>query len=98
MTTVCLQLVEQCEDEELMDIVLPRLTKILSVWELLLAKVHMCTYTVLCIETVYWCTCTVCTHSIHITREGNLSSLGLGMFPVLPVQFGGAWMSFTASF
>lgn len=41
LTTVCcLQLVEQCEDEELMDVVLPRLTKFLSVWELLLAKVH----------------------------------------------------------
>lgn len=37
--TCCFQLVEQCEDEELMDIVLPRLTKILSAWELLLAKV-----------------------------------------------------------
>lgn len=36
----CLQLVEQCEDEELMDIVLPRLTKVMSLWELLLAKVH----------------------------------------------------------
>lgn len=36
---VRLQLVDQCEDEELMDIVLPRLTKVLSVWELLLAKV-----------------------------------------------------------
>lgn len=35
----CWQLVEQCEDEELMDVVLPRLTKILSAWELLLAKV-----------------------------------------------------------
>lgn len=35
----CFQLVEQCEDEELMDVVLPRLTKILSAWELLLAKV-----------------------------------------------------------
>ena len=35
-----LQLVAQCEDEELMDIVLPRLTKVLSLWELLLAKVH----------------------------------------------------------
>uniref|UniRef100_H3C3K2 C2H2-type domain-containing protein n=1 Tax=Tetraodon nigroviridis TaxID=99883 RepID=H3C3K2_TETNG len=34
------ELVEQCEDEELMDIVLPRLTKILSAWELLLAKVE----------------------------------------------------------
>lgn len=41
LTTVCcLQLVEQCEDEELMDIVLPRLTKVLSLWELLLAKVQ----------------------------------------------------------
>ncbi|XP_061898448.1 zinc finger protein 839 isoform X2 [Entelurus aequoreus] len=34
------ELVEQCEDEELMDIVLPRLTKVLSVWEMLLAKVE----------------------------------------------------------
>uniref|UniRef100_A0A8D2ZLZ7 C2H2-type domain-containing protein n=1 Tax=Scophthalmus maximus TaxID=52904 RepID=A0A8D2ZLZ7_SCOMX len=34
------ELVEQCEDEELMDIVLPRLTKVLSLWELLLAKVE----------------------------------------------------------
>lgn len=33
-------LVEQCEDEELMDVVLPRLTKMLSLWELLLAKVE----------------------------------------------------------
>lgn len=65
MTTVCLQLVEQCEDEELMDIVLPRLTKILSVWELLLAKVHMCTYTVLCIETVYL----YCVYTQHTHRE-----------------------------
>ncbi len=46
MTTVyCLQLVEQCEDEELMDIVLPRLTKVLSLWELLLAKVYAHTHT-----------------------------------------------------
>ena len=46
MTTMCcVQLVEQCEDEELMDIVLPRLTKMLSLWELLLAKVHTHTYT-----------------------------------------------------
>lgn len=41
----CLQLVEQCEDEELMDVVLPRLTKMLSLWELLLAKVHKNTNT-----------------------------------------------------
>ncbi|KAG7509683.1 zinc finger protein 839 [Solea senegalensis] len=34
------ELVEQCEDEELMDIVLPRLTQVLSLWELLLAKVE----------------------------------------------------------
>lgn len=34
------ELVDQCEDEELMDVVLPRLTKVLSVWELLLAKVE----------------------------------------------------------
>ncbi|XP_049596990.1 protein split ends isoform X2 [Syngnathus scovelli] len=34
------ELVDQCEDEELMDIVLPRLTKVLSVWEMLLAKVE----------------------------------------------------------
>uniref|UniRef100_A0A8C9XG61 Zinc finger protein 839 n=1 Tax=Sander lucioperca TaxID=283035 RepID=A0A8C9XG61_SANLU len=34
------ELVEQCEDEELMDVVLPRLTKVLSLWELLLAKVE----------------------------------------------------------
>ncbi|KAK2892339.1 zinc finger protein 839 isoform X1 [Channa argus] len=34
------ELVEQCEDEELMDIVLPRLTKVLSLWDLLLAKVE----------------------------------------------------------
>ncbi|XP_054653689.1 uncharacterized protein znf839 isoform X2 [Dunckerocampus dactyliophorus] len=34
------ELVNQCEDEELMDIVLPRLTKVLSVWEMLLAKVE----------------------------------------------------------
>lgn len=34
------ELVEQCEDEELMDIVLPRLTKVLSLWEVLLAKVE----------------------------------------------------------
>uniref|UniRef100_A0A8P4G9P7 C2H2-type domain-containing protein n=1 Tax=Dicentrarchus labrax TaxID=13489 RepID=A0A8P4G9P7_DICLA len=34
------EVVEQCEDEELMDIVLPRLTKVLSLWELLLAKVE----------------------------------------------------------
>lgn len=40
MNAYCFQLVEQCEDEELMDIVLPRLTKILSAWELLLAKVR----------------------------------------------------------
>ncbi|KAM3595497.1 uncharacterized protein V6R79_024374 [Siganus canaliculatus] len=33
-------LVEQCEDEELMDVVLPRLTKVLTLWELLLAKVE----------------------------------------------------------
>lgn len=32
------ELVEQCEDEELMDVVLPRLTKMLSLWEFLLAK------------------------------------------------------------
>lgn len=44
----CFQLVEQCEDEELMDIVLPRLTKMLSLWELLLAKV----------ETLGWVGCT----------------------------------------
>ena len=44
-TTCCVQLVEQCEDEELMDIVLPRLTKMLSLWELLLAKVHTHTNT-----------------------------------------------------
>jgi len=37
---MCFQLVEQCEDEELMDIVLPRLTKVLSLWEFLLAKVQ----------------------------------------------------------
>ncbi|XP_069392363.1 zinc finger protein 839 isoform X2 [Paralichthys olivaceus] len=34
------ELVAECEDEELMDIVLPRLTKVLSLWELLLAKVE----------------------------------------------------------
>lgn len=34
------QVVEQCEDEELMDIVLPRLTKVMSLWELMLAKVR----------------------------------------------------------
>ncbi|XP_037550730.1 uncharacterized protein znf839 [Nematolebias whitei] len=33
------ELVEQCEVEELTDVVLPRLTKVLSLWELLLAKV-----------------------------------------------------------
>ncbi|XP_017293157.1 uncharacterized protein znf839 [Kryptolebias marmoratus] len=33
------ELVEQCEAEELTDVVLPRLTKVLSLWELLLAKV-----------------------------------------------------------
>lgn len=43
MTTACgFQVVKQCEDEELMDIVLPRLTKVLSLWELLLAKVKHC--------------------------------------------------------
>lgn len=40
MTMCCFQLVEQCEDEELMDIILPRLTKVMSLWELLLAKVQ----------------------------------------------------------
>lgn len=40
LTNVCsVQLVEQCEDEQLIDVVLPRLTKVLSLWELLLAKV-----------------------------------------------------------
>ncbi|MED6271464.1 hypothetical protein CHARACLAT_020540 [Characodon lateralis] len=34
------ELVEQCEDEELMDVVLPRLTSMLSLWELLLAKLE----------------------------------------------------------
>lgn len=93
-----LQLVEQCEDEELMDIVLPRLTKILSVWELLLAKVHICVHVLYCVYilctcmvhiycTVYmYCAYTVCTHSINIRRRGNLSSLGLGRFLVLPVR------------
>ncbi|KAM4625629.1 zinc finger protein 839 [Polymixia lowei] len=33
------ELVEQCEDEELMEVVLPRLAKALTLWELLLAKV-----------------------------------------------------------
>lgn len=39
------QLVAQCDDEDLMDIVLPRLTRLLSVWELLLAKVHTLSHT-----------------------------------------------------
>lgn len=39
MINMIFQLVDQCDDEELMDITLPRLTKVLSLWELLLAKV-----------------------------------------------------------
>lgn len=35
-----LQLVKQCPDEELMEVVLPRLAKVITLWEFLLMKVE----------------------------------------------------------
>lgn len=37
---LCFQLIKQCEDEELMEIVLPRLATVITVWEFLLMKVE----------------------------------------------------------
>ena len=34
------QLMRQCEDEELMEVVLPRLAKVITLWEFLLCKVE----------------------------------------------------------
>lgn len=33
------QVLEQCNDEDLMDVVFPRLTKVMTVWEFILMKV-----------------------------------------------------------
>ena len=35
---MCVQIVRECSDEELMEIVLPRLAKVITLWEFLLMK------------------------------------------------------------